>query len=102
MCHLKAVLPFIDIYVCATVEYICYDDGCHLRKYARNDVRKDLTPTAQCLAKTEIVIDKMHFSGHTDKWCLDNCNPNNFRDLDNVRTPICFKYIHNYLCISIR
>ena len=27
--------------------YICYDDGCHLRKYACNPIRKDSTVTAQ-------------------------------------------------------
>ena len=43
------------------VEYICYDDGYHLRKYARNKNRCDETPTAKTLA--QIIIDKI------DKWC---------------------------------
>ena len=66
------------------IEFVCYDDGCHLRKYARHGIRKDLTPTAQQLARVEIVIDKMHFSGHIDKWCLANCNPHHFTKLDQV------------------
>ena len=86
------------MYVCTPVEYICYDDGCHLRKYARNGCRKDVTPTVKCLAKIEIVVDKMHFSGHTDKWCMENCNPNNFRDLDNVRTHIGALNLYTYIC----
>lgn len=65
-------------------EYICYDDGCHLRKYARNPVRSQLTPITIKLANLEIVIDKMHMAGHIDKWCLQNCNPRSFADLNVV------------------
>ena len=64
--------------------YICYDDGCHLRKYARNPVRSQLTPSTIKLSQIEIVIDKMHMAGHVDKWCLDNCDPKLFTDLINV------------------
>ena len=65
-------------------EYICYDDGCHLRRFARNPVRSQLTSTTIQLAQVEIVIDKMHMAGHIDKWCHDNCDPKLFTDLDNV------------------
>ena len=65
-------------------EYICYDDGCHLRKFSRNASRRDLTKTAQKLASVEIVTDKLHMEGHVDKWCLTNCDPHLFNDLDNV------------------
>ena len=51
-------------------EYICYDDGCHLRKYARNPVQSQLTPSAVQLSQIEIVIDKMHMAGHVDKPVL--------------------------------
>ena len=63
-------------------EYICYDDGCHLRKYARNTFRREQieTPTAKKLASVEIVIDKMHMSGHVDQWCRKNCDPRLFQD----------------------
>ena len=30
--------------------YICYDDGCHLRKFCRNPVRRELSDTSKCLA----------------------------------------------------
>ena len=66
-------------------EFICYDDGCHLRKYAHNSTRKVLTETTKCLAEIEIVVDKMHVSGHTDKWCKTYCDPNKFTKLENVR-----------------
>ena len=46
--------------------------------------RKDATPTAQKLAKIEIVVDNLHMQGHTDKWCMANCDPHLFKELDKV------------------
>ena len=59
-------------------------DGCHLRKYSRNPVRAKLTDVATRMSRWNIVIDKMHFSGHSDPWCRENCNPNNVKELDKV------------------
>ena len=73
-----------------SLEFICYDDGCHLRKFARQATRQDLTPTAKKLAMVEIVIDKMHMAGHVDKWCLTNCDPHLFSALDKVSWPLDF------------
>lgn len=56
------------------VEYICYDDGCHLKKFAENPVRCNITATAQKIASLKIMVDKMHILGHTDKWCLEHCD----------------------------
>lgn len=67
-----------------SIDYVCYDDGCHLRKYAQHITRKNVTPTAEKLSRIEIVIDKLHMEGHTDKWCEENCNPRHFKALDNV------------------
>ena len=66
-------------------EFVCYDDGCHLRRFARNPSRADLTPISKKLATVEIVVDKMHMAGHTDSWCHQHCDPKLFRELDNVR-----------------
>ena len=66
------------------VEFVCYDDGCHLRRYARNPCRSQITPFSVKLASVEIVIDKMHMAGHTDKWCHQYCNPRAFKELENV------------------
>ena len=53
--------------------------------HASNPVRCDLTDCSKVLASmVNIVIDKMHMKGHTDKWCHDNCNPNLFKQLDKV------------------
>ena len=65
-------------------EVIRYDDGCHLRKYARHQSRKDLSSTSQKLAEVEIVVDKLHMQGHTDKWCHTNCDPYLFPELNTV------------------
>jgi hypothetical protein len=62
-------------------EYMCYDDGCHLRKYAANPSHQNLTPTTQILSHAAIVVDKLHMAGHVDKWCRKNCDPHLFRDL---------------------
>lgn len=65
--------------------YICYDDGCHLKRFAQNSVRSDVSAIAKFIAQLHIVIDRMHFKGHIDEWCKQNCNPDSFSDLDNVR-----------------
>ena len=70
--HSEAAKPFLlkiyYMYVIASIlEFICYDDGCHLRKYATNSSRCDLTATTTLLSQVEIVIDKLHFAGHGAK-----------------------------------
>ena len=47
-------------------EYICRDDRCHLRGFAQNPNRWQQSSTSQRIADLEIVVDKMHFKGHTD------------------------------------
>ena len=65
--------------------FVCYDDGCHLKRYASHQARKELTPTAQRLSKMNIVVDKLHFRGHVDKWCQEHCNPYTFEELNEVQ-----------------
>ena len=61
-----------------STEFICYDDGCLLCKYARNKTQQVVTPTPQHLAAIEIVVDKTHMSGHMDKWCQIHSDPKLF------------------------
>ena len=75
---------FESDFIIVSIEFICYDDGCHLRKFAQHSSRKDVTPTAQRLCNVNIVVDKLHMEGHTDKWCMANCDPRLFPELDNV------------------
>jgi hypothetical protein len=34
--------------------FIVYDDGCHLKRFATNPLRRSLTPTAKKIAETTI------------------------------------------------
>ncbi len=61
---------------------ICYDDGCHLKRFARK--RAGITTISTLINEYEIVVDKMHFAGHTDSWCQENCNPYNLEKLNAV------------------
>lgn len=96
----------------SNVEFVVYDDACHLKKYCINPVRSGLSVTAALIAQKNIVVDKMHFKGHIDGWCHRHCNPNDFSELNNVRNlkntctvynPV---YMHvliafNILCVAI-
>jgi hypothetical protein len=33
------------------------------------------------MASQNIVMDRMHFKGHTDKWCREHCNPDDIEEL---------------------
>ena len=77
LCKCIVILFFV-------IEYICYDDGCHLKKYAENKSRSSLTPTTHFLSDVTIVIDKMHMRGHVDPWCSKVCDPRKYTELKNV------------------
>ena len=62
-------------------EFICYDDACHLKKYAQNSVRRNITRTAEKMAEMEMIVDRFHFKNHVDRWCKEHCNPYNCNDL---------------------
>ena len=47
-------------------------------------VTKDLTPTFKYIASLEILVDKMHMAGHTDKWCKQTCDSRKILDLDKA------------------
>ena len=72
------------------IDTVCYDDGCHLKKYACNK-RAELTTISKKISTFNIVVDKMHFKGHTDDWCKANCNPYNLEHLNTVRDLHSFK-----------
>ena len=53
-----------------------------------------------------MVIDKLHFFGHTGKFCKTHCNPNDVIELENINTEACeqcnswlcnYKHILNYM-----
>ena len=53
-------------------------------KSTQNTMRVGITDTTKRIAAVDIVVDKMHFKGHTDAWCHQNCNPYKLKDLDKV------------------
>lgn len=65
-------------------ETICYDDACHLLRYAQNPKRRTLTNTSERISNMEIVVDKFHFKNHVDSLCKTHCNPSKCRQLDQV------------------
>ena len=69
---------------------ICYDDACHLLKYATNTARRTLTPTAKRMAGMSYVVDRMHFKGHVDPWCRYNCDPDKLPVMERVHA-----YVYN-------
>lgn len=75
---------FLIIMICLHAEYICYDDGCHLRKFCQNPVRKDITSITKRLASLLIMVDKIHIAGHVDAWCLENCDSWKIKALQEV------------------
>ena len=68
--------------------FLCYDDGCHFKKYACSPARRTCTPTAERLANLHIVVDELHFKGHVDSWCHQNCNSYAFEELNKVHVHV--------------
>ncbi|CAM4793118.1 unnamed protein product [Rotaria magnacalcarata] len=56
---------------------IVYDDGCHLVKYVKNHIGRDLTKTSamELLASTPISVDRSHFRNHVGDFSRQNMNP---------------------------
>jgi hypothetical protein len=54
-----------------------YDDGCHLVKYIKNHIGKELvkTPAMTILDSTPISVDRSHFRNHVGKFCRNTMNP---------------------------
>lgn len=86
-----------------------YDDACHLQRFIRDRTKDDSTQRLKNLKNIKFVVDKLHIQGHTEPWCLNNCHPRLFPDLEPINTVICeqinfwlgkYKYIlkhSNYL-----
>ena len=48
----------VSVVIQHITDYICYDDGCHQRKFCQNPVRRELTSTTQQMASIPIMVDK--------------------------------------------
>ena len=63
---IKFTLLWLDCCI-TSLDTICYDYGCHLKIYASK--RADITETSKKISSCHVVVDTMHFRGHTNKWC---------------------------------
>ena len=85
--------------------HLLYDDQCHLKKFSENPERANLNEVTQKVAKLEKFVDKFHFRNHVDKWCQDNCNPDDCPALKGVNSQVCeqlFKKINSHKnCLSM-
>ena len=68
---------------------ICYDDACHFKKFSEDEKRSERNEITKYMATLGKHVDKFHFPNHVDKWCHQNCNPQDVKHLDGVNTPIC-------------
>ncbi len=75
--------------LCVLPLSLAYDDGCHLSKFVKNVKRAATTAVARVLASLIIVVDRMHFKGHKDKWCKKHMNPDKYREFDRLNTESC-------------
>ena len=82
--HCTSAITRSVIWHSSLIEFICYDDACHLKKFATNAVRSSLTKQTKQLASVQMVVDKMHMKGHTDPWCKEHCDPSKFQALNKV------------------
>ena len=71
------------------LEFIIYDDACHLAKYSMNEKVAERNKTTKFFSERKFVIDKFHFRNHIDPWCHQNCDPNEVPELDGMNTEIC-------------
>ena len=63
---------------------IIYDDACHLKEFCVNPLRKEVTGVPKKLGKMDVVVDKLHFRNHADRWGKANCNPHDQNQLHGV------------------
>ena len=52
-----------------------HDDACSLRRYIFCDTRGEADELLQYLRGCDYRVDRFHFRGHVDKYCLEFCSP---------------------------
>ena len=85
-------------------KYIVYDDACHLKQFCQS--RLHTSQRARIFENKIFVVDKLHIQGHKDPYCLANCHPKLFEDVNEVNTVVCeqinywigqYKYIMKHM-----
>ena len=72
-----------------SLQYLLYDDGCHLAPFSKEPKRASFSTASKTAASLEYYIDKMHFKGHVSKTCHERYNPYSCLALTKVNTQIC-------------
>lgn len=97
MCIISRLLTVCSVHI-FFVDTICYDDACHLKKFAQNPKRSQLTEVAKAIESKIIVCDRFHFRNHIDKWCIKNCNP---YDCDELKVITKFNFNMNHTHVDL-
>ena len=84
---------------CPNLEYLLYDDNCHLSKFSRKPERRDYSEASTRFARLKFYIDFFHFRNHVDKHCQQFLNPYSVEELKPVNSQVCeqsFSWINRY------
>ncbi|CAF1016734.1 unnamed protein product [Adineta ricciae] len=79
----------VSIRVAGKLASTCvYDDGCHLVRYIKNHIGREInkTPAMILLDSTPISIDRSHFRNHVGTFCRTTMNPDKNPLLKDVNT----------------
>ncbi|CAC5359321.1 unnamed protein product [Mytilus coruscus] len=72
---------------------LAYDDACHLKRFVN---RRQNTISGKFLATLIMVVYKMHFKNHVDKWCKQNLNPHKVAAFNSLNTEA-YEQTFNYI-----
>ena len=65
---------------------LAYDDACQLKRFCNKRLG---TVAARFIANLIMVVDKLHFKNHIDKWCRQNVNPHKVKEFNDLNTEAC-------------
>ena len=85
------------------LNYLLYDDACHLKKFSENPKRANKNKFTKDFAEIPKAVDNFHLKNHVDKWCHKFCNPKDIRALDGVNTESCeqtIKWVNNLTSVK--
>ena len=73
---------------------LAYDDACHLKRFI---MRRKENTNLDAIRQLNLVVDKMHFKNHVDKWCKKNVNPFSNSIFNGINTQVC-EQTFSWLC----
>ena len=80
----------LDAFLGKIPEFCVYDDACRLRRFLEKRInsRKYRPNRLENIrpGKIKYVVDRLHIKGHTEAWCLENCDSKLYPELKGVNT----------------